>query len=276
MRDASFMVALEAHTTRGRGARVHLASAIEPDWLLEIDPARVRDERRVIFDDAEERVLVKDALVYDGLVLDETVSRSCRDATVSEALRAAALEAGVARFCDLDTWHRWKARFEVAAKIDPGVPVLEESALQDALESLCEGRLSFAELESADPLSAALFSLDPKARARVESLAPDKVRLHEGREARVIYEPGQAPMVASRLQDFFGRAKTPTIGEGRVPLLLHLLAPNQRALQVTTDLAGFWERHYPALRTALMRRYPRHAWPERPQEASPPPRGRTR
>ena len=62
---------------------------------------------------------------------------------------------------------------------------------------------------------------------------------------------------------------------GRVPVVLHLLAPNRRAVQVTTDLAGFWERHYPALRRELMRRYPRHDWPEDPLAARPPPpRGR--
>jgi len=64
---------------------------------------------------------------------------------------------------------------------------------------------------------------------------------------------------------------------GAVPLVLHLLAPNQRAVQVTTDLAGFWDRHYPELRRALMRRYPKHDWPEEPKTAKPPaPGGRRR
>ena len=74
----------------------------------------------------------------------------------------------------------------------------------------------------------------------------------------------------SRLQDFFGLAAGPRLAGGRAALTLHLLAPNQRAVQVTSDLAGFWERHYPALRRELMRRYPRHAWPEDPLHASPP------
>ena len=57
---------------------------------------------------------------------------------------------------------------------------------------------------------------------------------------------------------------TPAIAGGRVPLVLHLLAPNRRAVQVTRDLAGFWTKHYPAIRRELMRRYPRHSWPEEP------------
>jgi ATP-dependent helicase HrpB len=93
---------------------------------------------------------------------------------------------------------------------------------------------------------------------------------------KVNYPAGDdPPWVESRLQDFFGAVRGPAVGAGRVPLVLHLLAPNQRAVQVTTDLAGFWERHYPALRRELMRRYPRHAWPEDPTTARPPePRGR--
>ena len=69
-------------------------------------------------------------------------------------------------------------------------------------------------------------------------------------------------------------ASGPTLAGGRVPLTLHLLAPNQRAVQVTSDLAGFWERTYPQLRRELGRRYPRHAWPEDPLRAAPPSPGR--
>jgi ATP-dependent helicase HrpB len=66
------------------------------------------------------------------------------------------------------------------------------------------------------------------------------------------------------MQDFFGLARAPSVADGRVALVLHLLAPNQRPVQVTQDLPGFWVKHYPALRKQLMRRYPRHAWPEDP------------
>jgi ATP-dependent helicase HrpB len=80
--------------------------------------------------------------------------------------------------------------------------------------------------------------------------------------------------VRSRLQDFFGLARGPAICNGRLPLTLHLLAPNGRVQQISQDLAGFWERHYPAVRRDLMRKYPRHAWPEDGATASPPPQRR--
>jgi ATP-dependent helicase HrpB len=77
----------------------------------------------------------------------------------------------------------------------------------------------------------------------------------------VHYEPDKMPWIESALQDFIGMKSTPSICSGRVPLTVHLLAPNRRPVQVTQDLPGFWERHYPALHRQLQRRYPKHFWP---------------
>jgi ATP-dependent helicase HrpB len=79
---------------------------------------------------------------------------------------------------------------------------------------------------------------------------------------KVHYQAGKTPHIASRLQDFFGMEETPRIGPERTAVVLQLLAPNRQPVQTTTDLAGFWERLYPQVRRDLMRRYPRHAWPE--------------
>ncbi len=91
-----------------------------------------------------------------------------------------------------------------------------------------------------------------------------------GRRVRIEYTEGQPPAARSRLQDFFGLSRGPAVASGRVPLVLHLLAPNGRAQQITQDLHGFWVRHYPAVRKELMRKYPRHPWPEDGATASPP------
>jgi len=99
---------------------------------------------------------------------------------------------------------------------------------------------------------------------RLNEIAPARIRLQNGRQTKVHYERGKPPWIASRLQDFFGMRDTPRIGVERTPVVVHLLAPNQRPVQTTTDLAGFWERLYPQVRRELMRRYPKHPWPERP------------
>jgi ATP-dependent helicase HrpB len=114
-------------------------------------------------------------------------------------------------------------------------------------------------------------ALPPAVVSLLREATPDSVRLPGGRQVPIHYEPGKPPWIESRLQDFFGLRAGPMVGLGRVPLTLHLLAPNYRAVQVTSDLAGFWQKHYPAIRRELSRRYPRHSWPEDGATAVPPP-----
>ena len=138
--------------------------------------------------------------------------------------------------------------------------------MRAALVALCDGHRSFAELRAAGLLDTLRASLG-RGAADVERLAPERVTLARGRSCVVSYEPGKPPGIASRMQDFFGMRDGPRVGGGKVPLVLELNAPSGRAQQVTTDLAGFWQRHYPAIRKELMRKYPRHAWPEDPVAA---------
>jgi ATP-dependent helicase HrpB len=107
--------------------------------------------------------------------------------------------------------------------------------------------------------------LERRVGARLlNEIAPSRIRLPNGRQTKVNYETGKPPWIASRLQDFFGLRETPRIANGKVALVVQLLAPNKRPVQTTTDLTGFWQRLYPQVRRELSRRYPKHAWPEDP------------
>jgi ATP-dependent helicase HrpB len=145
---------------------------------------------------------------------------------------------------------------------------LDASAVEAALGSLATGLKSFAELESATRAAGLLREIErqmlPGTRRLLEEIAPASIRLPRGRQVPVHYEPSQPPWIASRLQDFFGMRQTPAVGRGAVPLVVRLLAPNQRPVQMTSDLAGFWQRLYPQVRKELSRRYPKHPWPEDP------------
>jgi ATP-dependent helicase HrpB len=140
--------------------------------------------------------------------------------------------------------------------------------LHGTLRELCDGLQSFVELQSAAERLLPMIEASVDAK-RLHALAPASLRLGNGRQTKVHYEQGKPPWIASRLQDFFGMQETPRIGPERSPVVIHLLAPNQRAVQTTMDLAGFWERLYPQVRRELMRRYPRHAWPETPTAVQP-------
>ena len=149
--------------------------------------------------------------------------------------------------------------------------------MQKLLVGRLAGKRSFSEIRETSLLDEIKSAIGYGALAKLEELAPEHVTLGGGRRVQVHYEEGRPPWIESRLQDFFGGGRTPAILGGRLPLVLHLLAPNHRAVQVTTDLAGFWARTYPDVRNELMRRYPRHSWPTDPLTAAPPdPRGRLR
>ncbi|WP_437652201.1 ATP-dependent RNA helicase [Sorangium sp. So ce1182] len=266
--------------SEGRSARtiVRAASAIEADWLLDLFTDAIRDTTEATWNAAAERVEVVRRLSYDALVLDESRPAVGASGPLSEAaareLAAQARAKGWRAFVKGDALEGWLLRvaFVRAHCPDAGLPDLGEDAVLAALEALCAGRRSFAELRDADLAGAVQASLPPAKARAVAELAPESVVLPGGRRARLEYAAGAPPSLASRLQDFFGMAEGPRVAGGRVPVVLHLCAPNQRPVQVTTDLSGFWARHYPAIARELRRRYPKHAWPDDPAHAAPPTR----
>ncbi len=273
VRSAEFLVAVDADDRRERGVAVRLASAIDPAWLIDLFPERLEERTETAFQSTSGRVERISTLRFEGLTLDASRGPAPPDDETAEVLHRAVRELGLGAVVDLEELARWQQRLAFAAEHHPGLPRLDDAALDAALRASCAGRRSLSELREAALLASWLAGLAPAQRAAVERLAPERVTLPGGRRVAVHYEPGKPPWIASRLQDFFGMGEGPRAADGRVPLVLHLLAPNQRPVQVTTDLAGFWERHYPALRRELMRRYPRHAWPDDPRTASPPPSG---
>ena len=287
VRDAMFLVAIDAEarapaspgdrSARGTGSSsrpiVRLASAIEPEWLIDLFPGAVEEQDEIRWDEAKERVERVSRMSYAGLALHESRSNApFGDAKLDEeaarVLADAALAAGArvlsADAKSADAFDAWLARARFAAP-HGGPPAPNDADVRAALVQACVGLSCFADLRARSLLDVVRDSLGPAACAKIEALAPESVRLTATRGARVHYEEGKPPWIESHLQDFFGRTETPRVAGGRVALVVHLLAPNRRAVQVTTDLAGFWERHYPAIRKELARKYPRHKWPEDPR-----------
>jgi ATP-dependent helicase HrpB len=129
------------------------------------------------------------------------------------------------------------------------------------------GKRSFTELHDANFAVALRAALDGKQRSALEREAPERLRLPSGREARLRYEGDRPPTLSARIQQLFGLVTTPVIAGGRVRVVVEILAPNDRPVQVTEDLRSFWQRTYPEVRKQLRGRYPKHAWPESPLKA---------
>lgn len=272
VRDAEFLVAVDAEERREQGLPlVRLASAIRPEWLLDLFPGRIRECERIEWNRETERVERAGALLYEQLVIEESRGPA-RGEQAERLLFERAREAGLARFADSEAIESFLARLEFAAA-HAEVPTLSEQDVTAALALLCRGLSSFAELEAAARGNGLLRALETRlpehARRALEQIAPERLRLPSGRQVRVNYARGKAPWIAGKIQEFFGQKETPRLAAGKVPVTLHLLAPNNRPVQTTTDLEGFWRRLYPELRRELSRRYPRHDWPEDPLAARP-------
>ncbi len=252
-----FMVAVDAEDRKEKPLPlIRMTARIEPEWLIDLFPERVKDQSSLVWNRVAERVDAVSALLYDELVIQESRG-SVPDAQASaEMLAQKALEAGIERFVDVDALDEFMGRVEFSGLKTPDVP--------QAVRELCLGLRSFVELKRAAADLVSVLEQQMGGGRKVRELAPPSIRLQSGRQTKVHYERGKSPWIASRLQDFFGMRDTPRIGPERTAVVVHLLAPNQRPVQTTTDLAGFWERLYPEVRRELMRRYPKHSWPERP------------
>jgi ATP-dependent helicase HrpB len=264
--------------------RVRSVCLIKEESLFDLVPSAIREEEELKWDSAKERVTALEKITYDQLILavSEGEPRD-RKKAAEVTLKQLGLEASSER--------KPEAWVEVLRKITDPTPFEETltklflmmkyfpeggiawSAISEHLMSLFESKISLSELRELDWSEQLCEALPSELLRRMRAL-PSTLPLAAGRSVKIHYSLEKDPWVESRLQDFFGMKTGPKLLEGRLAVTLHLLAPNRRALQVTSDLAGFWEREYPRIRKDLGRKYPRHAWPENPLVV-PPPRRKT-
>jgi ATP-dependent helicase HrpB len=170
----------------------------------------------------------------------------------------------------------WLARLDFIRRSMPEMswPECSDQALALLMDEICQGRSTLEEVEAADFVCLLDAGLEPGQRRELASSAPHSLALPGGRQIGLSYEPGKPPILAARVQELFGWTETPRVARGRVRVLLHILGPNDRPVQITDDLASFWKTTYRQVRKDLRGRYPKHAWPEDPLLAQPVRRGR--
>ena len=269
--EAALFVCLDLDS-RGREALVRQASKIEASWL---PPDQVETRTEAVFDQRRERVVGRRSTRYRDLVLEQRDCdpRECDGGAeeVERILVAAASERldRALRFDDPIAAFLARTRSLAAWRPDLGLPAFSRQDLIASLPHLAAGKRSFDELRRAPLLAILQGSMSFEQLQTLERMVPERVTVASGSRIRLRYEPGKPPILAVRIQEMFGQRETPTVAGGRVPVLLHLLAPNRRPQQVTDDLASFWRNTYPQVRKELRARYPRHAWPEDPLSARP-------
>jgi ATP-dependent helicase HrpB len=246
-------------------AKARSLCPVEEDWLLDFFPESLSEEQAFQWNSQAQRVEGFKRLRYRQLVLDEkALGPGDFGPEARELLYREALAAGPPAYSDPEELEAFLNRLRFTGERMGEEIVSGDARVQETLKILCGNCRSFGDLRSAGLVQALRAGLPPQHLALVERLAPTSVLLPSGRRMAVHYEEGKPPWGESRIQDFFGMKTGPRVANGEVAVVLHLLSPAKRAMQVTSDLAGFWERQYPQLRKELSRRYPRHKWPENP------------
>lgn len=281
VRQAEFFLALDARhdqRSQSREAVVHLASRIEPRWLEEMFPQEIQTQRGAEYDEQRERVVGVIRVRYRDLVLREDANAAVDAEQAAECLATAAAPRAAEFFAADEPAASWLARLAFLKQhmSEHPWPAADNQQLGQLLAQACRGKRAMDELRRQN-LAALLqeMLLYPMDRL-FEQHAPETMLVPSGSRIRITYAPGQAPVLAVRLQELFGWIATPRLAAGRVPLVLQLLGPNFRPVQITDDLASFWATTYFQVRKDLRVRYPKHSWPDDPLSALPQARGRHR
>ena len=271
VKDAGLLIALDMNEIgRGDGAQtmLSLASHVEPKWLEEVDPAGFETTRELQWNAEHESVEEIESKAYRSLALERT-ARPPQTPAQLEAAAAMIVERIVSGELKLEGWNdkvdQWITRARCVAKWFPERQLISYDA-DDQRLMLYEivGRSTrFNQVRDKPCIDAVRNALSWDDQRFIEKMAPESIALPRGWHMRIEYSAdGPAPQAKGRakIQDLYDLDDTPRIAGGRVPLLLEILGPNFRPVQVTSDLRGFWQNLYPELKKELKRRYPRHEW----------------
>jgi ATP-dependent helicase HrpB len=280
---AEYIVAAELDGAE-REARIFLAAPVNLVDLEEHFAAQIQDRAEIVWDDREQVIRARRERRFGALILE---SADIRDPD-SQALQNAALtglrQLGIAGLPWTPELRQWQARvllmrqFEVPSQ-EPW-PDLSDAALAATLEEWAPPwitgftrREHFARMDLGNALRS---RLSYSQGTIVDREAPTHFAVPSGSRVPIDYLDGEIPTLSVRLQEMFGLHQTPSVAAGRLPLLLKLLSPARRPVQITRDLVSFWNRGYHEVKKDLKGRYPKHYWPEDPYTAEPTRRARPR
>jgi len=263
---APLLVAAEITEIESRGevnTLLNLCTAIEEAWLKELFPEDFADAGGVTYDVTARRVMARKERRFRDLVLES--KQTAEEPPEGEAAAILAREV-MAGSIVLTEWNesveQWIVRVNCLAR---WWPELEVNPITDAdrgtlIEQICYGSYGARELKDKPVMHVLRDWLLAEQLAVLDEYLPERLVMANGRKARLTYTKDGPPVLSARIQELYGVNSTFTLGHGRVPVKIEVLAPNQRPIQVTDDLSNFWKEQYPKIKTELSRRYPRHEW----------------
>jgi len=274
-----FIVA--AHLEGAREARIFLAAGIRREHLLQYHDDNISTHSMVQWDDRNDCVQARAQQRFGALVIDETPLQEVDPEAVIGALLEGIRLRGLSCLPWSEAARALQARIQFMREhldpdylepehFEPKWPDVSDAVLLSTLDTWLKPYLAnmsrLSHLERLDLYNILLAQLSWEQTCRLNELLPTHITVPSGSRIQVDYTHFP-PVLAVRLQEMFGLADTPRIAEGRITVLLHLLSPAQRPVQITQDLATFWQGSYHEVKKDMKGRYPKHHWPDNPLEA---------
>lgn len=239
-----------------------LGTRIEEKWLRELFPEAFREESVVAFDSVQRRVVAKREMRFHDLVLQSETSSDVPAEAAAVILAREILDGNLA----LKNWdnavEQWIARVHCVSTWFPELelPQIKDAEKLSLLEQICLGAFSYKEIKERPVWPVVKSWLSSTQQEALDELTPERIKLPGGKSLKITYNQSNPPTVAARIQDLYGVKKNLTIGRGKIPLRIQVLAPSHRPIQVTDDLENFWRETYPKIKKELQRKYPKHEW----------------
>jgi ATP-dependent helicase HrpB len=255
--------------------KIFLAAKLDRQALERLPGAHIRLRRRIEWDTEQEAVIALEQRCLGQLVIDSRPLNQPDPQRITQAMLDGIRRLGLDCLPWDDKLRQWQARVMSLRQWlaeddwpDVGDATLLRT-LDDWLGPYLNGIGRRGHLRRLDLAGILRSRLDWSRQKRLDELAPTHLQVPGGSRLRLRYTPGEPPLLAVKLQEMFGLTDTPRIAGGRIAVMLHLLSPAQRPVQITRDLAGFWHNTYPEVKKELKGRYPKHPWPDDPGSAVP-------
>jgi ATP-dependent helicase HrpB len=265
---AEFLVAANVDAGKKQG-RIFLGAALSRDTILSDHGHLLTKEERVVWHD--NKVEAYSIQLLGSLELVRVPLTVVSPEKVRQCLTEAIQQAGITCLGWQKNSRELKARIEFAHNFEPDKwpDVSDSSLLKDMswLEPYLDSITTLNQLQKIDLYVVLLSQLSWQAQQELDRRVPTHLTVPSGSKKRLLYQPREPPVLSVRLQEMFGALTTPTVMDGKVSVLVHLLSPAGRPIQVTQDLAGFWQRTYGEVKKELKGRYPKHFWPDDPLTA---------
>ncbi|PWE81364.1 ATP-dependent helicase [Bradyrhizobium sp. SUTN9-2] len=274
-------IAIGEMTGTAASGRILLAAQIAEDEIERHFAEHIETADEISFDRGAMALRARRRRVLHAITLSEATLSVSPSEDTARIFAEGLIAAGLDRLPWSKAAKQWRDRVMFLRKAEgDSWPDLSEDGLiarrDDWLVPALYDKIALKDISAGD-LSDALMALLPwEMRARLDREAPTHFEAPTGSVLAIDYEAEQGPTIAVRLQELFGLNTHPSIAAGKVPLVLELLSPAQRPVQVTRDLPGFWRGSYAAVRSDLRGRYPRHPWPDDPASAVPTRRAKPR